>query len=224
MSSILQYKFILYENFTQGKIQAAKNEQSNLQNSYWFPKGVLAIGNQLAACKIRALIARKAKQGGTVFLAFHSAVHYTGMGAYKWMQQILSAWATKGLTIPQERTFKNCMYFTSGFYLLINYFTKAKPEKIKIPPALQKEQLRVWFFCLLVSWFKKKACAFIYLTPLLLFLWTSAGVRFILFSTLCLHPSFFVHLTRQEGLKGRNTKTRFRVFLFYYFCPSFSAK
>lgn len=34
------------------------------------------------------------------------------------------------------------MYFTSIFYLLIKYFAKAEPEKSKIPPTLQKEQLR----------------------------------------------------------------------------------
>lgn len=173
--------------------QASKNEQSNLQNRYWFPKRVLAIGNQLAARRIRALIAPKPKQGETIFLAFHSAVHYwrnTGMGAYKLMQQILLAWATKGLTIPQERTFKNWMYFTSIFYLLINCFVKAEPEKSKIPSSLQKEQFGGFLF----RSFKKKECAFICLTLLLVFLWTSGGVRFSLFSTLCLHVSFFFFL------------------------------
>lgn len=58
------------------------------------------------------------------------------------MQQILLDQATKGLTMPQERAFKNQIYFTSIFYLLIKYFAKAKPEKSKIPPTLQKEQLR----------------------------------------------------------------------------------
>lgn len=128
-------------------IQAAENAQSNLQNSYRFPKGVLAIGNQSAACKIRALIAPKPKQGGTIFLAFHSAVHCwrnAGMDAYKLVQQILLAWVTEGLTIPQERAFENRMYFTP-IYLLINYFAKAEPEKSKIPPALQKEQLGDFF-------------------------------------------------------------------------------
>lgn len=138
-------------------IQAPKNEQSNLQSSYWFPKGVLAIGNQLAACRIRALIAPKPKQVGTIFLAFRSAVHpwrNTGIGAYKLMQQILLAWATKRLTILQERVCKNCMHYTSiFFYLLIKYFAEAEPEKSKIPPALQKEQLGVLF---LFHSFKKR--------------------------------------------------------------------
>lgn len=171
-------------------IQAAKNEQSNLQNSHWFPKGVLAIGNQLAACRIRALIAPKPKQGETIFLAFHSAVHYqrnTRMVAYKLMQQILLAWATKGLTIPQERAFKNRMHFTSIFHLLIKYFAKAGPENSTRSPKRAS-----WGFFLFVSQILKKECAFICLTLLLVFLWTSGGVRFFIFSTLCLQPSYFL--------------------------------
>lgn len=138
-------------------IQAPKNEQSNLQSSYWFPKGVLAIGNQLAACRIRALIAPKPKQVGTIFLAFHSAVHpwrNTGIGAYKLMQQTL--WPEPPRDWPSFK--KECVRtayitFLFFFYLLIKYFAEAEPEKSKIPPALQKEQLGVLF---LFHSFKKR--------------------------------------------------------------------
>ena len=46
-------------------------------------------------------------------------------------------------------------------------------------------------------------------------------MRFSLFSTFCLHPFFFFHLSKEEGLKAGNTKTRVSFsLLFWYFLLS----
>lgn len=140
-------------------IQAPKNEQSNLQSSYWFPKGVLAIGNQLAACRIRALIAPKPKQVGTIFLAFHSAVHpwrNTGIGAYKLMQQTL--WPEPPRDWPSFK--KECVrtaYITFLFFFIcwLNILPRLNLKRAKFHP-LSKKSSSGFCFCFTVS--KKGMC------------------------------------------------------------------
>lgn len=128
-------------------IQAPKNELNSLWSSYWFPKGVLTTGNQLAACRIKALITLIPKQDGTVLSHCSSPLE-------KYHDRYLEIDAADRFGLRYEKTVHasrklieklDCILILS-FICWSSIFPRLNLERAKFYPVSKGSSSGFWFW------------------------------------------------------------------------------